>query len=380
MSDNAEDKSKSPFDSETEDKTIALSKHELDDILSEAEIVQETANADENIKPEEDVIESTEASGEEAKVHEESAEMETEPISEFTEGDEFDISREIDELSPEDLENIELEEGDIENHTKELEYELGEGKELEIPMMDEKEAETEEDLKAAEEELSDIDIEGMDLEPTLDEEMDLDTYLDSVKSDIDLEAADTGEEEEIEEAPVTEEMEEPEGIEKGEEEEFREAGIEGIEDELEAAGTEMGDDELLKGLEEVELAPKEEVVLSEEEEQILSEDLDLSAEEAEKEEVVTVTGEELGKITEEEAILPGPVQLEKEVEEEGVKEAETLKASATAIDQTLFNDITVILKYMDNLLGELPEEKIKEFSKSKYFSLYKEVFEKLNLT
>ena len=39
-----------------------------------------------------------------------------------------------------------------------------------------------------------------------------------------------------------------------------------------------------------------------------------------------------------------------------------------------------ILKYMDNLLGDLPEEKIREFSKSKYFSLYKEVFEKLNLT
>ena len=51
----------------------------------------------------------------------------------------------------------------------------------------------------------------------------------------------------------------------------------------------------------------------------------------------------------------------------------------TAIDNTLFNDITIILKYMDNLLGDLPEEKIKEFSQSKYFSLYKEVFEKMNI-
>jgi len=31
-------------------------------------------------------------------------------------------------------------------------------------------------------------------------------------------------------------------------------------------------------------------------------------------------------------------------------------------------------------LGDLPEEKIKEFAQSEYFSIYKEVFEKLNLT
>jgi hypothetical protein len=32
------------------------------------------------------------------------------------------------------------------------------------------------------------------------------------------------------------------------------------------------------------------------------------------------------------------------------------------------------------LLGDLPDEKIKEFAQSEYFPLYKEVFEKLNLT
>ncbi|KPJ83033.1 MAG: hypothetical protein AMS17_18215, partial [Spirochaetes bacterium DG_61] len=115
------------------------------------------------------------------------------------------------------------------------------------------------------------------------------------------------------------------------------------------------------------------VELSEEEERILSEDLNLEAEKMESEEVVTVSGEELEGMSDEES-LPEPGELDKEV-----TAAETGGENIT-IDQTLYNDITVILKYMDNLLGELPEEKIEEFAKSKYFSLYKEVFEKLNLT
>jgi hypothetical protein len=34
---------------------------------------------------------------------------------------------------------------------------------------------------------------------------------------------------------------------------------------------------------------------------------------------------------------------------------------------------------MDTLLGELPDEKIEEFSKSRYFTLFKEVFRKLGI-
>jgi len=182
----------------------------------------------------------------------------------------------------------------------------------------------------------------------------------------------------------------------------KEAGIEGIGDEFEDIDEQKGDEDLLKGLEadvtlteeetgeipqgldeisiseetedqfaeglEVDSAEKQlegEIDLTDEEEKILSEDLDLAAEEPESEDVVTVSGEDLDKIA---------------VEAEGAEEPAPHGIDETVIDKTLFNDITVILKYMDNLLGELPEEKIKEFSKSKYFSLYKEVFEKLNLT
>ncbi len=61
-------------------------------------------------------------------------------------------------------------------------------------------------------------------------------------------------------------------------------------------------------------------------------------------------------------------------------EAVPAGGGAESIDAALLNDITTILKFMDNLLGDLPDEKIKEFAKSEYFPLYKEVFDKLKLT
>ena len=412
MSDSEEDKTKSPFDSETEDETLALSKNELSNILSEAEIVQEKSTEEPVIEQDKDISEDEKGSEEET-ILEEGIEETMEPVSELTEGDEFDISGEVDELSPEDLENIELEEGDIENYTQELESELGE--ELEMPVIEEGEEETEGGLRGIEDELGDIDTEGINLEANLDdEEMDLDTYLESVKADIDLEATVEEGKEAPEESPVIGDMDEIESFQRDAEEAFKEAGIEGIGEDFEP---DKGDEELLKGLEEADVTLTEEetaeigeraevkegaeefslseeieagvesqkgeeseapetlfegeIDLTEEEEQILSEDLDLEAEEPESEEVVTVTGAELDKIAETEGGAGGPAEFEESVSAGGDK---------TAIDKTLFNDITVILKYLDNLLGELPEEKIKEFSKSKYFSLYKEVFEKLNLT
>jgi hypothetical protein len=96
----------------------------------------------------------------------------------------------------------------------------------------------------------------------------------------------------------------------------------------------------------------DEIQLGEDEEKILSEDFDLSTEveELPEEDVVTISGDEVGTLGE-----------------------------VGTVDAALLNDITTILKFMDTLLGELPDDKIKEFAKSEYFPLYKEVFEKLNL-
>ena len=119
-----EEKASSPFDDQTdEDETIALSKDELDDILSEAEIVDEKKKTQPVVAPEED----TEAP----------SAFEEQPTAETPE-EEFDISGEIDELTAEDLEKIELEDSDLESFTEELEGELGEEPDIsEIPGLEE---------------------------------------------------------------------------------------------------------------------------------------------------------------------------------------------------------------------------------------------------
>ena len=129
-----------------EGETIALSSNELDDILSEAEIVQEKSQKAED-------------RGEEAPaISEEDFNI---PVTE----EEFDISGEIDQLTPEDLENIELEESEIESFSKELEEELGE--EIELPEgLPEEEAEVVSSEEISEE-LEVIDTGELSFEPEM---------------------------------------------------------------------------------------------------------------------------------------------------------------------------------------------------------------------
>ncbi|MFW6137754.1 MAG: hypothetical protein ACOC7U_01140 [Spirochaetota bacterium] len=399
-----EDKTKSPFDSNSEDETIALSKDELDNILSEAEIVQDTSTG-------------TEPTGSPAEQKEEYPEedqvpnVETSEESDISEEEEFDISKEIDELSPEDVQDIELGEEEVENYEQELNEKLGEyapeeqtteGAGPEYEEYEEKdeidlgEETTEEELDR---ELQDLNLENMPLEAEEEEDMDLDSYLKSVKSDIDLDSLELeeeteenlmepasgegstespsekeetsgGEEEEfsLEGEPSLEEEikeEEPEAearpssedkTEIEAEQAFKEAGIE--EPEQETPGTEAeqapsGENEYAEQEYDISEQPFEgEKSLTEEEENLLDQDLEWEKEPEEPsgEEVVSVTGEELSRLEQE-----------------------------SAVDRELLNDITTVLQYMDGLLGDLPQEKIKEFSNSEYFPLYKRVFEKLGL-
>ena len=436
-----------------ESETIALSSNELNDILSEAEIVQEKAN-----KADTPTEENPEESKEEFDI----------PLTE----EEFDISDEIDQLTPEDLENIELEESEIESFSKELEEELGE--EISLPEgLPEEEADVV-SPEAISEELEGIDTEELSLEPEMvGGEIDLDSLdsgdigdidlesidsiegsdialesLDSVDNseidlgsleDLDTEAVDISDldldeeisDQDLSEPPVLGEEPVDTGFETGDA--FEEAGIEGVDesvtladvdlegieditvdDELPSIGEEagevtledLGEDELTEmevpeelvaeetveelpadefieelpteeSLDEMELPDlsseeqtveaettepaveelpedgfADEVLLGEDEEKILNEDFDLAAEveELPEEDVVTISGDEVGTLGE-----------------------------IGSVDAALLNDITTILKFMDTLLGDLSEEKIKEFAQSEYFPLYKEVFEKLNL-
>lgn len=417
MSSNKEEKTESPFDSEGEDETIALSMDELDNILSEAEIVQEQSEKKKSEEEKVTIDQSPKTKGEEAsevsiekKVSsDETAESETEPLSELTDMEEFDISNEIEELSPEDLEAIELDEDGIDIEQEDT----GEDFEEDMETEESGEESLEEDY---EKELADIDTQDIALEANIDEEMDLDSYLDSVKEDIDLESLDLdeegieekGEEEDegILESPVLGETDAE--IELEAEKAFREAGIEGIEEEAEPigeedilseepqtgapgeegepqeAGTEIGGEgplptESVPTDEEIEKLD-EEIMLTEEEEKILNEDLDLEAEtmeeaeqeieELDTEDVVAVTGEELNEIMGEQASVEVPFSGEP---------GPTSEQGEPTIDKQLLNNITEVLKYMDSLLGDLPEEKIEEFTKSDYFSLYKDIFEKLGI-
>jgi len=396
-----EEKASSPFDDEVdEEETIALSKDELDDILSEAEIVDE--------KKETQPVEAPEVDTEAPSV------LEEEPTAETPE-EEFDISGEIDELTAEDLEKIELEDSDLESFTQELEGEIGEETDIsEIPGLEEEGIEIPESEKGAG--TKGTGAEGVQLEAGVEEEVDLDSYLDSVETDIDLDSLDlegdlteppvlgeeegvsletqtgeipeSGEIEDIEEEALTEEISIEEVGEEILSEELpseeltvedltteeklpsEEAPSEQVEMEAgeeDVTLVEPGGEEMIipeEPVEEFQAAEGEaedlsfegEITLDEEEEKVLNEDFDLetvSEGEAESEEMVSVTGEEL--------------------------ETMSADAESAAINADLLKNISTVLKYMDTLLGNLPEEKIKEFSQSEYFSIYRDVFEKLNL-
>lgn len=368
MGDRDDEKKPSPFDEQSgeEDETIALSKDELDNILSEAEIVDEKQ----------------------------------EDASEDRGEDELDISDSIDELTAEDLENIELEEDDIESYTAELESEIGEGSEESETGSDDLD---DIDVGMEEAESEDIDLGDLaDLEyeepETASEEVDLGDLGDLELEEPGPDSGETakGEEEKLEAGDLeAESVVDIESLDEadldldsligGEEESgLQEPPVLGDETEeldlgdLEYEESETGPEEVDLGalddlsFEEEGQAPildeqnmAAEVELTDDEEDILSSDFDLEAAgEEENEEVVTLTGEEL------------------DVMDEGAGEgvsAGDITADEVSIDSSLYNDITVVLRYMDSLLGELPEEKIKEFSRSRYFPLYKEVFEKLNM-
>ncbi|MBN2322985.1 MAG: hypothetical protein JXQ30_04565 [Spirochaetes bacterium] len=378
MGDIDDEKTQSPFDIESEDETIALSMDELDGILSEAEIVSDTqkkgqAVAEEVSEPEggEPGLDDLDLGGTEDIDLDDSDLGEpglddldlggTEDIDLESAGDtgsgpedEFDISGEIDELSSKDLEDIELEVGDVDTIVQDLEEELEQEGEIDMPGS----------------EAEEISMEDMGTQPSESEEGPLDLGEGEEIGELDLDELDLGEdelgepgiEEDIEdidltEAPVLGERDEKlEGFVLEDQEAFREAGIEGIEDEikdlelpdLEDEEIEMPEDEFQPSQPEGEEAleePSEEVVLTAEDEEILSKDIDL-----EGEEVVTVTGEELSRMEEE----PG-------------------------VDSALLDEVAGILKYMDTLLGNLPQKKIKEFAASSYYERYKDLFEKLGI-
>jgi hypothetical protein len=52
---------------------------------------------------------------------------------------------------------------------------------------------------------------------------------------------------------------------------------------------------------------------------------------------------------------------------------------AEKIPSGLQDELKTVLKYMDQLLESLPDEKIEEFARSEHFEVYKKLFEELQI-
>jgi hypothetical protein len=53
---------------------------------------------------------------------------------------------------------------------------------------------------------------------------------------------------------------------------------------------------------------------------------------------------------------------------------------STSLDQNLMEQVKTVLTYMDQLLENLPEEKIEEFARSEHFESYKKLFDELGIS
>ena len=76
--------------------------------------------------------------------------------------------------------------------------------------------------------------------------------------------------------------------------------------------------------------------------------------------------------------------LEEPITESEITEAQTEVVSPTPVTQPatakIQDDIKSVLVYMDQLLLNLPEDKIEEFARSEHFDTYKKLFNELGIS
>jgi pilus assembly protein FimV len=353
------------FFDEEEDETIALTGDELDNILSTAEVTEEPAEAT-----------MVEIEGEGQQVEE---------AEEFAKGEDilgYDTStvEEIPQAAPEEAEAAAEDTAD----TLVLEGET----------LDEAAIEPLADL-----ELEELGIEGEVLEPKAEEAIS-DTGLEDLTPEAESPALEDQPEIALESLPESEQE-----IASAETSEAFE--LEPLEAEVSAPAEEAVLD--LEALPEIETAEMpseapaepeeidlENISLSGEAQGAEPEDAEASPLELDELEILT-GGEQAGKnqeieiAFEEEGGKTSPVSSEEAVEAEEVMEVEDVPTEApspqrqpktpgaTTIPDDLKDEIRTVLKYMDQLLEALPEEKIQEFASSEYFVMYKKLFEDLGL-
>jgi pilus assembly protein FimV len=321
------------FFEEDEDETIALTGDELDNILNTADITEQTG-------------EST-ASPEDSDLLVEEEDAGTQSI-----------------IDREDVLLAEEEEPTVEAPTVEEPVveapEISLGEEMDELTIDESLADTASVSGETPEELSVEEPESVDaVEELLELPEEEELQLEELTRDVAPEGQESGEGPEEIELDLEE-------VTSGEDTTFEldeELGLSSSENEELVSPPDLGGDDL-SDLGETEFDASE---LAEME----SEAHEAAPEVADVEEAVE---EEAFDLSEEEIELPEPATVESEP-------APALGGSTNGgLPEDLKSEIRTILRYMDQLLESLPEEKIEEFANSEYFDVYKRLFEELGLT
>ena len=379
-----EEESSGFFSDDSEDETISLSGDELNNILNNADFTEEEVSEEttDEVIDDESNIEAPEV---DETIEEETDEIADEVISnplgdatELTdsdldtmdeyEEDHFEDS-ETSDFADEELKEPELEDLQMNNDFDENDDDLEE--EIDIPKDEEIIEETE----------SNDFIDSInEVEPTITETLTEDRlkYLEDL-------AGEEKEEEPVED--VVEEIDETPDEEAivTEEQEFEEPVVDEVEEETQI-------EESVEETEEIIEEDDEEAEQNEPTEDVFNSP-QWDNEVPTVENVIADTEEVAEEISEptEEVIIEEPVEeVAEETVEENIAEPEVAKKGPVVADSStpvaqpatakIQDDIKSVLVYMDQLLENLPEDKIEEFARSEHFETYKKLFNELGIS
>ena len=408
----AEEESSGFFTDDNEDETISLSGDELNNILNNADFTEEqsddSAEEVDNTETEEDEIIEPEKDSEETVVEEtvvedqNTEEVISNPIGDATELTDSDLDT-IDEyeednfaedsdFADEDLKEPELHELQMDNDFEENDEEELE-EEIDIPK----------DEEVIEEPESNDFIDSInEVEPTISETLTEDRlkYLEDLAGEekeeepaeeVENEIVEPEVEDTVMEKPATDEentedseFEEPVVEENEEESQFEEPveeTAEIIEEEDEEAEQNEPTEDVFNSPQWDNEVPTVENVIAETEEEI--EEVSEPVEEESNEVVETEIEQTIEEEPEVENVTEEDV-TEQQISQPEVSEAKTEVVSPTPSAQgataKIQDDIKSVLVYMDQLLENLPEDKIEEFAKSEHFDTYKKLFNELGIS
>ncbi len=319
--------------------------------------------------------------------------------SEETEEEESDVLAVMDEDAGEEI--------DLSADSDDKEFEEIEDIDLETVLADSIDAEEGEEGEEADEvieELEDLSLDEIEEieEISLDEIDDIDLKSEDIESEV---KSDNFEDIEIEEIGLSDSMEEEEPLEEILLEEID--SVEISDSDNTAAIDEIPEISLDDAIDEIETVEEFTLEDSDDEAEII-EDLELDPADIDDEIQVTLPDDNFNELpgTEEvdleslEALAAAPDLTEKSTEEiieltelelsdsvdspepaaAGIREQTKAALEISSLPGELKEEIKDVLRYMDQLLESLPDDKIQEFARSEHYEVYKKIFEELGIS